>query len=172
MSVEGKSGSPLQISHSFSKVPKTICHPALLLCWQLQVCSGQMDKGSLFESLSQVCARFRADCSPSHLSFALWESSIGPIFLPVPFTSEQTLQRGSWKWMLCSVLHAVDIRLGLSGRNWLNCFTSLTTSLSLFKSRGIDVQRFCLNLYPVKALFVASLYCTAWVYVEQLCLQL
>lgn len=41
-----------------------------------------------------------------------------------------------------------------------------------FKRQRFDVGGFCLNLCPVKALFVASFYCTAWIRLEQLCLSL
>lgn len=41
-----------------------------------------------------------------------------------------------------------------------------------FKRQRFDVGGFCLNLCPVKALFVASFYCAAWIHLEQLCLSL
>lgn len=54
--------------------------------------------------------------------------------------------------MVPAILRAVDIRPGLAGRNR---FTSLPDSLSLIKRPSLDVEGFCLNLHPVKALFVA-----------------
>lgn len=83
----------------------------LIFTFEVWVCSKQIEEEPLFESLCPMCAwfinicTFTADCRLSHPSISLR-------LLP-----QSRHVRGSWKRMASPGLHAVDIRLGSSGKN-------------------------------------------------------
>lgn len=120
-----------------------------------EVCSGWMEAGSGFES--QMCKWNSSICTTANPScpwFALWKSSIGPIFLPLPFAWEQTPQRGSRKINSFCSFTCCWHQAGFIGNESFHSFSQLRWRW--FRRWRWEVGGFCLNLHPVEALFAAS----------------
>lgn len=116
-----------------------------------------MEAGSGFES--QMCKWNSSICTtanPSYPWFALWRSSVGPVFLPLPFAWEQTPQRGSRKINSFCSFTCCWHQAGFIGNESSQSFSQFRWRW--FRRWRWEVGGFCLNLRPVEALFAASFF--------------